>query len=1628
MFGYFKSGASKSIEFLKSKSGVAVVLGSAIVIGGLYYYFRKKQDKPQGDSLPPKSPPKTKMDDSDDNASKWINQKQLTNVQKESDSTHREGHIELVIENPLCPSEPKLCNLELEAKEEQVTKDVSGILIDRIDRIDSNIENAQYINEDKSHVSIQRQTNEFESVVLDSSQSPEELDEESVIKYEIIKNIDDIIKEQWASIEQLRLMENIAVDNLKIKNINLKEVIKLIICQKIYNYSWKTLDLEWNNSINHKAININPGELQKNYWYTWKKDGRLEKLHKIFEGHPMYREIERLYKKQFELVLQQEEEAFDEDFNIKNMEGWQSPDIGISIPKAGSIISTKLGGKKYFGYNFLKGRASSFDSQAYEHAYFRYVKEHVISSSGSSSGGVYSDWAESYKTLTLEDKNMGKKDQLKQEFKWLDAFARLIIYMVERQEGGGDTKCVAIAHAGTDVGLIIGLNTGSAVNLVSQTVNWLMASAEEEIKQEFDRLSKGGKVTKQGISSSSSSTTWYNQKSDRDTNIQEFFSKKKAIANLPITYIMNGMQVNQETSANLEIVVKMHAEMSIIQYLLSTKYQFGEGLYIGNNKYACPGCHASMTLLNRDEAIKVAYRGHHSHFEGVAITVEDLIKELAQHGMQGLSVQIGGIATELNVMADLFQQSSIMESIIQSQALSMEQNFQQASIDIRNLASQIQQILILNQKLVYTQLPWLQQTIEQIMIRYIPQVQILNQEISGFEYMVEKFQEALQKVTYTNKSKKQKSPKDALSEEVIKITKDFIEKYAIAPSILSWWSEVRQQINQFKKNFLTTANVSTQLQNLYQQIIESIKTQALHQQIMGQAQMLCQNIIVEVQGLRQQVTEQAEVLRQQVTGQAQSLHEQITSQVQDILQQSSFNHKQAAVLLEAQRFFQQVSEGKKFEPHIAIHDSYQVIPCLWGKEQQLLEMINAQALNTIGQSQNPRPSTPLSPAGGFSDEEGYGTQKEFSVTPQSSLAFPPETSYYNTDTNSWYNDNHIHRLLNYYLPETQDYTVITPFIFNENNIHIYTAQAVQAAMTGQVVAMPINLSGNHWVGAVMWVEQESQTLRVIYNDPLGHGIQEDAHAIYFMEQLTAHTSTLNMQLDPSDTQVQQQTNYNDCGAFTTQNLIALAQAVQQNRSLNNEEAMQILQQVGEGTTIRQEHNNILQYLGQPEIPYPQQHQEYKGITEATGDISGMDTSSFDVNLYSLNTKEGSLYTEVLSLEGLVNKVQTDKKYLIVDSERENPGSQLKLSHILHQPNVEVKFTGIQYNCDSNTASCADNILLSQIVIMQEGYKTYVLQTKHHEYSHLSLAIEYTVGEESSLMQKVAQIENGEYQITDRGEEVWEYYKSGFVNSIHHVDKLIEKGNAVSQYAIKQKQLIAIVTENKNDKPKIEETNGNVEHSECKSYTLVSSNFSFLTPYALDEKLEAQAEFFGRTGIAFETLGSALDTGQISVIEIPSLLDNTQDNIKDENTTSFSDLLMNRFILNELDFNEYLINEKLRIQTEFFGRTGIIFETLQNAFNGDIQLNDNIIQGTMINIGALYSNFIHNLDNLAQAIFQTLQEAFDKDYQFNEDINQNVSMDTDWCNNPIFNIGSFEFEIPELNFFLCNGMIYWGSIS
>ena len=1627
MFSYLKSGVSRGIEFLKSKSGVAVVLGGAVVIGGLYYYFRKKQDKPQGDLLPSKSPPRTKEDDPDDNASKGINQEQLTEVQKESDPTRREDHVELVIEKSICPPEPRLYNLESETKEKQEFKDqLVSIPVSR----HGNIEDVQYIGKDKSYVSIQVQTNELGSVVLDSSQLPEKLDEESVIKYEIIKNIDGIIKEQWAFIEQLGLMGNIVADNLKTKNINLEEVIKLIICQKIYNYSWKTLNLEWDNYVNHKAISIRPSELQRNYWNIWKKDGRLEELHKIFEEHSTYRAIEKLYKKQFKLVLQQQEEAFDEGFNIRNMKRCQNSDIEISIPKAWSITSTELGGKKYFGYNFLKGGASSFDSQAYEHAYFRYVKEHAISSSGSSSGGVYSDWGEPYKTLTLEDKIM-KKDQLKLQYKWLDAFARLIIYMVERQEGGGDTKCVAIAHAGPGTGLVIGLNTGSAVNLVSQTVNELIQySSIEEIQKYLQpntalvQMSEGrGKESGSSSSKSlSTSSKWYNEKTLGE-DITEFIKGKIGIAKLPITYTMNGMQVYQ-TPANLEVVVKMHAEMSIIQYLLSMGYQFGEGLYIGNNKYACPGCHASMTLLNRDEAIKIAYRGHHNDFRGVSVTVEDLVKGLTLYRMQDLSKQISSITSQLDAMANLFQQSSIMDGILQFQALSVE-NLQQTSIQTKNLASHIEQIM----QITSSQFHQSQQMIRELTIQLIVQARDLNQKISDLKYIEEGLQDLFQGFTEKKKGGYENKTdfKSDLSTKIREISKKFTTDIK-TQEILTWWhNTVIAQIHEFRQGIATVEGIGNQLQDLYQEIMQHIQAQSLRQQIIGEAQTLHQSIIAEVRGLHQQVTGQIGILYQEIGGEAQSLLEHITYQVQDILRQSSFNHKQVTALLEAQRFFQQVSEGKEFEPYIAIHDSYQVIPHLWGKEQQLLKMINTQVIqgeiqtSKLQKSQNPEPSG--SPANGFSDEKEFHTAlQEFSLMDLKKVSV-------GTDLNSWYNDNHIHRLLNHYLPYQDGYTVITPFVFDEHNIDVYTAQAVQAAAGGQIVVIPINLGGNHWVGAVMWVEQGTQALRVIYNDPLGGTIQNSEHAIYFIEQLTTHTSTLDLQLNTFDARIPQQQNYNDCGAFTTQNLIALAQAVQPNRGLNNEEAMQILeQQASRETEIREQHNADLQQLGLNIIPYPGQSQEYQGTTKAIDDISGIDARSFNINLYGLNTQEGNLCAEILELEDLIDKMQFDKKYIIIDSERENPDSQLKLNHILQQPNVEVKFTGIQYNCYSNTASCADNVLLSQIVMTQEGYKTYVLQTRHHEYNHLSLIIEYAVAEEDDLMQKVAQIENGEYQITDKGGEVWESYKSGFANSTHHVDKLIEKGNAVPQYAIKQKQPIAIATENKNDRPEIEETNSNVQHSECTSYRLVSNNFSFLTPYVLNDKLEAQVEFFEGTGIAFETLGNALDTGQISIIEIPSLLDSIQDNIEDEGTISLSDLLMSRFILNELDFSRYFINEKLRVQTEFFGRTGIIFETLQNAFNGDIMLNDNIIQGTMINIGALYSNFIHNLGSLTNATFQVLQEVFDKGYQFNRDINQNISMDTDWCNNPTFNIGSFEFEIPELNFFLCNGMIYWEGIS
>ena len=62
--------------------------------------------------------------------------------------------------------------------------------------------------------------------------------------------------------------------------------------------------------------------------------------------------------------------------------------------------------------------------------------------------------------------------------------------------------------------------------------------------------------------------------------------------------------------------------------------------------------------------------------------------------------------------------------------------------------------------------------------------------------------------------------------------------------------------------------------------------------------------------------------------------------------------------------------------------------------------------------------------------------------------------------------------------------------------------------------------------------------------------------------------------------------------------------------------------------------------------------------------------------------------------------------------------------------------------------------------MGQGYRAYAVQLTNPY--HLVTVIEYLSGQSDDLMQKVMHIANGEYYISDKGEESWDKYKKIFI--------------------------------------------------------------------------------------------------------------------------------------------------------------------------------------------------------------------------------------------------------------------------
>lgn len=213
-----------------------------------------------------------------------------------------------------------------------------------------------------------------------------------------------------------------------------------------------------------------------------------------------------------------------------------------------------------------------------------------------------------------------------------------------------------------------------------------------------------------------------------------------------------------------------------------------------------------------------------------------------------------------------------------------------------------------------------------------------------------------------------------------------------------------------------------------------------------------------------------------------------------------------------------------------------------------------------------------------------------------------------------YTDDHIHRILReHFLPRRDNFIVTDPAaaIFgNAELLRNVIARAVRAALDGRIVAMPIHLHGNHWVGAI-FRRQADGAIQVIYNNPQGYVIDLEQNAVRFVENIQAIVALSGRAPNIIDLHLRQQRNGVDCGPFTVDNLVRLARyAHDYAAELDNLDRNSIIEGAGlqhpasgDATAIRTEHNVIFSALG---LPVPRETIEDDFADESTN----YDTSPF----------------------------------------------------------------------------------------------------------------------------------------------------------------------------------------------------------------------------------------------------------------------------------------------------------------------------------------------------------------------------------------------------------------------------------
>ncbi len=160
----------------------------------------------------------------------------------------------------------------------------------------------------------------------------------------------------------------------------------------------------------------------------------------------------------------------------------------------------------------------------------------------------------------------------------------------------------------------------------------------------------------------------------------------------------------------------------------------------------------------------------------------------------------------------------------------------------------------------------------------------------------------------------------------------------------------------------------------------------------------------------------------------------------------------------------------------------------------------------------------------------------------------------------WYSDDDIRAVIKSRLGNS---VYIAPAVPNNSElIRDAAAAALLEAQAGKTALIPVNLNNNHWTGIAIRMKVDGNII-VFYNDsfgtPVGGASSESGQYIAAIKRILPTAEIV-------DLRVHQQNDGSSCGAFTAENLIALAGLSQVN--LTPEAARDLLANITDARTIR----------------------------------------------------------------------------------------------------------------------------------------------------------------------------------------------------------------------------------------------------------------------------------------------------------------------------------------------------------------------------------------------------------------------------------------------------------------------------